>query len=254
MTQIGIYLDQHNILHHSNQGITIATVSDAAAGVRLSEDLLNQIIDRTTVLYLSGGSTPKALYTNLAKAESIEPGAVAMVDERFGPKFHDKSNEKMMRETGLLRYLQMKNIPFYPILQGDGDRVATADKYDEQVRSLNATYRQSVAILGIGTDGHTSSLAPNRNGEFINPMFAPENSHLVVGEFDDPKSMYGQRVGMTFLGLSLLDALIVLVFGEDKKNALENLFEVGPEELIPSRFYKRPDISPKTLFITDHSV
>jgi len=255
MKQIHAYLNQHNILHHTNHDITIATVSSDASGVNLAEQLLYEILDKATVLYLSGGRTPKSLYTRLAQAEALTLGAVGMVDERFGHKFHEKSNEKMIRETGLLRYLEIKDIPFYPILQNnDMDRVTTADAYDEKVRSLNAIFHQSVGILGIGTDGHTSSLAPNREKEFENPMFAQTNQHLVVSEFNDPKSMYGERVGMTFLGLSLLDILIVLVFGEDKKSALDKLFEEGSEQLIPARFFKRPAIAKKTLFITDQNV
>jgi len=41
-------------------------------------------------LYLSGGSTPKELYKRFATAEQITPGAVGMVDERYGEKFHEK--------------------------------------------------------------------------------------------------------------------------------------------------------------------
>ncbi len=176
-----------------------------------------------------------------------------MVDERFGKKFHGNSNEKMLRESGLLRYLEILDIPFYPILQNEQSRAKTAEIYDEKIRHLNATFHESVAILGIGVDGHTSSVAPNRSG-FTNPMFDPAQSHLFVSEFNDPKSFYGARVGMTFLGLSMLDLLVVLVFGDDKKDALEAMFSDGSEEELPARFFKRQEIATKTLFITDQNV
>lgn len=255
MMIISDYLQKHHIPHHLNEGITILPAVNAGKGVDLAKELLYEIVDRKTVLYLSGGSTPKNLYTTLAKEELLDPAAVGMVDERYGKKFHEKSNEKMFRETGLLRYLQMRDIPFYPyIIDNDISREKAAGRYDQQMREWNATFQHSVAIMGIGQDGHTSGIAPNRGQEFNNPMFSEERKHLLVSEFDDPNSMYGERVSMTFLGISLLDHIIVLIFGDDKKHALELLFSDGSETDVPSRMYKRPDIAQKTLFITDQNV
>jgi 6-phosphogluconolactonase len=252
MIEVTHLLKKYSISNHSNEGITIANVANADAGIELSKRLLYELVDPRTTMYLSGGRTPKALYEQLAQDEQIKPGAVGIVDERFGTKFHGNSNEKMIRETGLQRYLEILDIPYYPILQNVG-REETAQNYDEKVRHLNAVFPQSVAILGIGADGHTSSIAPNRK-DFHNPMFTPDQSHLLVSAFNDPKSFYGERVGMTFLGLSMLDVLLVLIFGDDKKEALEEVFTDGKEEEIPARFFKRPDIAKKTLFITDQNV
>lgn len=253
MIDFRTFLKKHSIHHHENEGITVARVADAAAGIALAKSILYEIVDSKTVLYLSGGRTPKSLYEILAQEERIKPGAVGMVDERFGKKFHGNSNEKMIRETGFQRYLEILDIPFYPLLQNELSREETAENYDEKVRHLNVTFPKSVAILGVGADGHTSSVAPNRKN-FKNPMFDLEQNHLLVSSFDDPKSFYGARVGMTLLGLSMLDALLVLVFGDDKAEAMEALFEEGKEDEIPARFFKRPEIAKKTLFITDQNV
>src|SRR5258708_7944325 len=93
------YLNKHGIHYHSNQGITLCNVTDQTAGVELAKELLNEIVDKNSVLYLSGGSMQR-LYELLAKEETILPGAVGLVDERFGEPMHDNSNEKMVRETG----------------------------------------------------------------------------------------------------------------------------------------------------------
>jgi 6-phosphogluconolactonase len=253
MIVLAEYLSKYRISHHLNQGITIANVADADAGIALSKDILYESISSKSTLYLSGGRTPQKLYEQLAQEEALRPGSVGMVDERYGKKFHGNSNEKMLRETGFLRYLEMINIPFFPILQNEASREETAEIYDEKVRHLTATFPESVAILGIGTDGHTSSIAPNRKG-FMNPLFETERNHLLVSEFNDPKSFYGERVGMTFLGLSMIDLNIVLVFGQDKKDAIDALFSDGKEEELPARFFKRTEIAQKTLFITDQNV
>lgn len=280
-SSINRILKERNILSHKNEGITVATVSNQQEGIFLAKAILYAIVDTKTVVYLSGGSL-QSLYEYLAREEKITPGAVGLVDERFGPKFHEKSNEKMIQDTGLLRYLHMRNIPFYPILigrhsgkqgtsssrivskkdsgvlaearpQNDEERKDIAAAYDEKVRQLTATFQKSVGVIGIGPDGHISSIIPNRQ-DFYNPWFDKERQHLMVSEFDDPNSHYKERVGMTFLALAMVDVLLVPVFGEAKKAMFEKLFSNGSEEEIPARFFKRKEIAPRTIIVTDQQV
>jgi len=246
-------LRQHNILFHLVDEVTVATVANLHEGFTLTEEILYEILDNKTVLYLSGGSTPKELYKKIALAEKLSAGAVGMVDERFGPKLHNNSNEKMLQETGLLRYLQMRDIRFYPILQNK-TRAETAADYDEKLRTLNATYQKSVAVLGIGSDGHTAGIAPDRIKEFHNPLFDDEQKYLLASEFADTNGPFKERVTMTFWGLAMLDVLIILVFGKEKKEALEQMFIKGSEQEIPARFFTRSEVAKKTLLITDQRI
>ncbi len=246
------YLTKYSIKNHDNQGITVCTVKDMEAGIELAKGLLYDIVDRNSVLYLSGGSMQR-LYELFAKEETILPGGVGLIDERYGEPMWANSNEKMISDTKFLKYLTFLNIPFYPVIQRDKSRKEAADAYDEKVRSLHATFQKHVGLIGIGPDGHISSIIPNRS-DFHNPWFEPDRKHLVVDEFDDPNSHYKERVGMTFLGLSMLDQLIILAFGDSKQPMFELLFTDGKEEEIPARFFKRPEIAAKTLLITDQQV
>lgn len=240
------------IRYHTNQGISVAIVNDADAGYEMAKKLLYEIIDRKAALYLSGGSMQQ-LYEHLAKEEIIYPGAIGMIDERFGSPLHSNSNEKMIKETGFLRYLSFRDIPFYPIIQPGKTREESSTLYDQKVRELHATFQMHIGLIGIGPDGHISSIIPNRE-DFHNPWFDADQQHLLVSEFNDQNSHYKERIGMTFLGLSMLDILIVLAFGDSKQPMFELLFVDGSEEEIPARFFKRPDIAVKTLLITDQQV
>lgn len=246
-------LQRRNVFVHENCGVMIARVADALVGFDLAADLLVNSVDRRTVLYLSGGMTPKELYNNLARDEKILPGGVGLVDERYGDKFHGNSNEKMLRESGLLRYFEIVDVPFYPILEGGLSREETAYKYDERLRGLQTAFPKHLGILGIGDDGHTAGIPISK---VVNSKYNVESiygfNNFVV-EYDDG-GRYGERVTMSFLGLSMLDVLLVLVFGEKKRQALELVFSEGSEEDVPGRFYKRKGIAEKTLIITDQDI
>jgi 6-phosphogluconolactonase/glucosamine-6-phosphate isomerase/deaminase len=246
---------------YEQSGMIISIVPTVTKGFTLAKELLYTLVDSKTVLYLSGGRTPKELYKDLAHEEVLRPGAIGLVDERFGDRFHDKSNEKMLKETGLLRYTEMRGIPFYPILQENKSRRDSANSYDEQLRRLNTTYQKSIATLGIGLDGHTAGIAGNRSDSslssgqaFHNPMFDAGQKDVLVSEYNDEFGTFRERISMTFLGLSMMDIIVVLVFGQDKKDAIRMMFSDGPEEDIPSRFLKRPEIAKKTVLITDQNI
>lgn len=230
----------------------ILQISDFQQAIEKAKEIVYEKVDKKTVLFLSGGATPKSLYASLVSDKILHPACVGMIDERYGKKFHAQSNELMIRETGFLDYLSSQRIPFYPILNRTMSRQNTAKSYDKTTRDLFFHFPKSVAIMGIGTDGHTSSIIPNRK-DFIDPMFDDGKKQLFVGEFNDTKSDYKERIGMTFAGLSLIDYFIVLAFGKEKKKALQEMFNQGSLEEIPARFFAQ-QASNNTIIITDQQV
>ena len=193
-------------------GIKILQVKNPEQGIEVCKKLLYEMVSKTSILFLSGGLTPKTLYEILAKEGKLNAGAVAMVDERFGEKLHDNSNELMIKNTHLLSFLQKSNTKFYPILQNK-DIEQTAKAYDETVRFLFNYFQKRIAILGIGADGHTAGLPAG----MTNDQYQMANKTDLVANFDDFPGPQKERITLTFLGLSKLDQIIVLIFGKDKK-------------------------------------
>ena len=230
-------------------GIEIIKVKNSKEGIEVCKQLLYEMVSKTSILFLSGGSTPKALYEVLAKEGKLNAGAVSLVDERFGEKLHENSNESMIKNTQLLSYLQKLNIEFYPILQ-DEDIKNTSMQYDETVRYLFNYFQKSVAILGIGADGHTAGIPAI---EEISQKILDDKSSL-VSAYDDEESFYKQRITLTFLGLSKLDQIIVMVFGKDKQKALQLMFKNGSIAQIPARFLREKQIAEKAVIITDQKI
>lgn len=216
----------------------IIKVKNADSGIDKAKSLLYKYCNSQTVLFLSGGSTPKALYQTLSKEQKLKVEAVALVDERFGLPMHQDSNEKMISDTDLFEYFKSLNTPMFKVLNGK-DIKNTTKEYEKKVSKLLNNYKQKIAILGIGEDGHTAGI----------PAGSYNSKDLVI-KIDDFPSEFKKRITLTFTALEIMDKLIVLVFGDGKKWALEKMFNNGPIEKIPARFYMQK-VSQKTILITD---
>jgi len=119
---------------------------------------------------LSGGSTPKALYSLLAADEFKRRFPWQLVswywgDERFVPYDNSESNYRMAREAMLAKVpVPPENIHPVPV---DGIPEDAARRYE---RTLQDAYGAAildparplfdVTLLGLGADGHTASLLP----------------------------------------------------------------------------------------------
>ncbi len=119
---------------------------------------------------LSGGSTPKALYSLLAGDGFRDRFPWSRVswywgDERFVPYDHPESNYRMTREA-MLSKVPVPPGNIHPVpAEGTPDEAALS--YE---RSLQADYGAStldparplfdITLLGLGEDGHTASLLP----------------------------------------------------------------------------------------------
>ena len=229
----------------NKQGITTFVVKNAEEANSVCKELLYENCNPQTALFLSGGRTPKDLYSILAEEKKLKVGAVVVTDDRFGQKFHEKSNELMIAGTKLLSYLEEKNIKFYPVLENKNIDLTTKD-FDETLRYIFNYFPKSVGILGVGADGHTAGIPAILE---ISEKILEDKESLALN-FDD-SGKYGQRITMTFNALAKLDLLILIVVGEDKKEALDLMFSEGSIDEIPARFYLRPEIAEKTILITD---
>lgn len=214
-------------------------------------EILGKYSDFKTALFLSGGSTPKKLYELFASEKKLKAGTILQVDERFGAKKHKNSNELMIASTGLIKYFEDLNIRFYPMLE-DKDIETSARDYDEALRFILKYFPKSAGILGIGADGHTAGIPAI--SEIAKKMMDDQSS--LVSFYEAEK--YGPRITMNFQGLSMLDLIIILALGQEKREVLSQMFKSdGSQEDVekfPAKFYLKPEIAQKTILITDQIV
>ncbi|KAM5322435.1 GDH/6PGL endoplasmic bifunctional protein isoform 1-T1 [Glossophaga mutica] len=118
-------------------------------------------------LALSGGSSPVALFQQLATGHYAFPWAhthLWLVDERCVPPWDPESNFQGL-QTHLLQHVRVPHYNVHPMpvhlrrrLCAEEDRGAQA--YAEEISALVTNGSFDLVLLGMGTDGHTASLFP----------------------------------------------------------------------------------------------
>jgi len=133
-----------------------------------SVDELNRATARTIVqniapgatVALSGGSSPKPLYTLLGQSDELAkmPITWVVVDERYVPMSDPQSNAAMIERT-LFANGMPESHRFLRFETELNDPERTAAKFEEDWRALGIGALDLV-LLGVGDDGHTASLFP----------------------------------------------------------------------------------------------
>jgi 6-phosphogluconolactonase len=210
----------------------IETLPDPAALARHVAEWMTEAARASTGDFrvsLSGGSTPKALYTLLASEPFVGRFPWTRVhwywgDERFVPWDHPESNYRMTREAMLAKApVPPQNIHPVP---PDGTPDDAARRYEA---TLQAGYGGAVldparpmfgiTLLGLGPDGHTASLLP---GE---PVLDERKRWVAAVSHGRPEV----RITMTYPVIESSQKVAFLVAGREKAAILKTIRAGGSQ-------------------------
>ena len=173
---------------------------------------------------LSGGSTPKSLFSLLASTFRDQLPWDKMFffwgDERHVPPDHPESNYRMAYEALLSKVpVPAENVFRVPAENPDASQAA-AD-YEQTLRkffelSPGTFPRLDLILLGMGPDGHTASLFPGTSG-------LREKSRLVVANWVEKFKAY--RITFTLPVLNNAAVVTFLVGGADKAETVREVLE-----------------------------
>jgi 6-phosphogluconolactonase len=180
---------------------------------------------RFTVV-LSGGSTPRGLYSLVAQDRSLPWDRICFFwgDERHVPPDHPDSNYHMANEA-LLAKAPMRPQNVFRIPAENGDAQAAATAYEDVIKKFFGLQpcqfpRFDLILLGMGPDGHTASLFPDTAA-------LKEASRLVVANWVAKFQAY--RITLTLPVLNSAACVMFLVSGSDKAEAMQDVLQEDNE-------------------------
>jgi 6-phosphogluconolactonase len=211
---------------------------------------------------LSGGSTPRAMFTLLAASPFLETVPWSSIyffwgDERSVPPDHPESNYRLAHETLLSKVpVPPENIFRMPAEQADP--VRAAEEYSATLRHffltgpgalrsatapLSNLPRFDLVLLGMGPDGHTASLFPGTAA-------LSAGQQIVVTNYVEKLKTY--RLTLTAATINNARNVTFVVAGEDKAITLKNVLEGEFQpDLYPSQLI-RP-VNGTLLFLVDEA-
>ena len=189
-------------------------------------------------IVLSGGSTPKGIYQCMASPSFRNKFRWDKIhffwgDERWVPPEDQRSNYRMVSEALLTKV----NIPpenIHPIQTKDYNLQTSVNKYEEIIKNFFKLKKDELPVfdlilLGIGQDGHTSSLFPG------NPVLLVKD-HLVASA--SQKGIPEKRITLTYPAINHAGMIYFLISGLDKADIVAEVLENRNGGKLPAKEIK----------------
>jgi 6-phosphogluconolactonase len=199
--------------------LTVCPDAEEAASV-VADELVAAARDGQTIA-LTGGTSPGRAYELAAQREpDWSPASLWWGDERCVPPEDERSNFRLARET-LLDGLEAPPREVQRI-RGELGAEEAAQEYDLLLNGVQLDF----VLLGLGPDGHVASLFP---GE---PTLEERERRAIPAEARLEPLV--DRVTMTVPTLSSAPAVVFIVTGEKKAEAVEHAFAHPPSPATPA--------------------
>ena len=194
----------------------------------LAENLLKFLLEKSKLkqnvyLALSGGNTPKQFFMQLASYISDAGNQTDWshvhffwVDERCVIPEHEDSNFGMAKRH-LLNSMNINEDLIHRIM-GENEPHFEAERYTEEIRRSvpvrDGLPRFDWILLGLGTDGHTASIFPDRPDLIDTENICALVKHPLTGQ---------QRITLTCKIINNAATICFLVSGSSKREIVSHI-------------------------------
>lgn len=198
-----------------------ATVADY-----LAETISRTLKNGQRVLWLVAGGSAMNVAVEAAQkmtaADNLENLSISLTDERYGDVGHADSNWRQLEEKGF-------NLPgarMLPVLDGK-DIDETASHYSNLLNSALDASDYSLALAGMGPDGHIFGIKPHSPS-------VDSHDDVAAYNWDD-----FSRLTPTLRLLKRLDEVVIYAVGKEKHPQLDMLNKDIPAQDQPAQQLKQ---------------
>ena len=185
--------------------------------------------NQPTTLFLSGGSTPGPIYHSLAGQNLNWHNIVmAQVDERWVSLRSPGSNAALIKRTLLKN--QTLSAEFVRMKSRHKSAQKAQDLIEARYRAL--PWNNSLAVLGMGLDGHVCSWFAGAEGtpQAMDPG-NPDFVQAIMAKRSDVTGVYLERMTLTLTALKQCESILLLIKGKKKKALLSRAIKDRPQDL-----------------------
>jgi 6-phosphogluconolactonase len=197
-------------------------------------------------LLVSGGSTPAPLYEALSLTDLDWANIhIALADERWVDREHSASNEALICKSLLRNHAS--RAPFTGMKTAAARAVQGCAETEARYQNLPRPF--TLAILGMGSDGHTASLFPHASG--LSEALLADSERLTAPISAKQSAVTGpntERLTLTLAGLLQTQRLIILLTGDEKLEVFRTALGEGAVEDMPVRAVLRQNQVPVDLY------
>ncbi|MCT7374038.1 6-phosphogluconolactonase [Chelativorans salis] len=221
-----------------------------ASGQKLADALADTVAERlegaiaargTAVIAVSGGSTPPPFFKALSRRKlNWARVTVTLADERFVPSQSGRSNARLVTQNLLQN--DAARAGFIGLYHNREDVEAAAEMADRAVGALPLPL--DVAVLGMGTDGHTASFFPD--AENLDELLDPAGDRHVLPVHAPSAVEPRLTLSMPLICNARLVALHIE--GADKRKVLEAALAQDEGPMPPIRTVLENAVSPAHIY------
>lgn len=201
--------------------VDLRVVGTAEEAAEAAAQLIAEAASAGGHIGVSGGSSPRPAYERAGILRPDWSGVeLWWIDERCVPPADGRSNYRVVRES-LLDGLARPPAEVHRV-RGELEPEEAAAEYDQALEGVTL----SLAVMGVGPDGHTASLFPN------SPALDETERRAVVAEAG--MEPFVSRVTLTRPALAAARTMVFLATGEGKAEAVGRAFKDEPSPDTPA--------------------